>query len=110
MVAIQFDKKRERLLLHAGPNDSDGHGYDHADGRNPTPPLPPGPSPPASDGDVAPALLLTAQFAGRHPQVMVAAKKVPTRIVFQDGDSRLPLTEVNVSVPLGKTVVIATTV
>ena len=88
----------------SGPNGGDW-GYDHADARAPAPPVPPSPSPAAPD--VAPPLRLTVQLAGRHAAVTVNNKRVRTRVVYQEDDTRLPLTEVNATVPLGKSLVVA---
>ena len=85
----------------SGPNGGNW-GDDHADSRSPAPPTAPGPPPLPPPG-----LQLKVQFAGRHTEVTVdGVKNEQTKVVFQQSDNRLPLTEVNVTAALGQTVVI----
>ena len=88
-----------------GPNGGDW-GYDHADARVPAPPLPPTPAPSATE--VAPVLHLTVQIAGQHQELAVGGKRTPAALVFQEGDTRLPLSEVNMTLPLGETIAVST--
>eukprot|EP01052_Picozoa_sp_SAG31_P030470 SAG31_NODE_3128_length_4646_cov_3.749285_5_plen_489_part_00 len=88
--------------LPTGGSNGGAWGYDHADNRIPAPPAPPG-----AAQRLAPALHVAAEFAGRHSDVYVDGTKTNSiAVVFQQGDTRLPLTQVNVSIAEGQTVVI----